>query len=100
MGIVTFVVITRRQSPAIFTVSLEFFRIVETIGMIDQRMVFILLPVIGVSVFQPSWIQSQERIMREEQRTAIVKAQWQFYTVKLLSIFKEITDGPTAMINR
>src|SRR5215218_5047652 len=37
--------------------------------------------------------------MTKEKRPAIVKSQWQFYSIKFFSVFKKIALSPTAVIH-
>ena len=48
---------------------------------IDQRVLHVLAPVIGVIVVEPARIEAAERIMREEQRAAEIGAERQFEIV-------------------
>ena len=61
---------------------------------VDQCMIFVLLPIIGISVLQPSWIEPKKRIMCKEKRAAIIKTKRQFNTIEFSSIFKIIAIVP------
>src|SRR2546421_6110380 len=67
--------------------------------MVDESMIPVLLPIIGVLIIQSMRIKPKKRIVRKEQGASIVKTQGQIETVECFSIFKKITLCPPAMVD-
>src|SRR5687768_8569470 len=61
---IAFVAIPCCEAPAILCISCKLFRIINAPGTVDQGMVLILFPVIGMPVGKSTWIYSLESIMR------------------------------------
>ena len=76
--IVPVVSITRRKTPAVFTISFEVVGIEHAVFIIDQGMIQILFPIVGVFILQPMGIQPDETIVGKEKRTAERETQRQF----------------------
>ncbi|MCC2663460.1 MAG: hypothetical protein K0S35_1382 [Geminicoccaceae bacterium] len=66
---------------------------------IDQRVTYVLLPIIGILILQAARIQAQERIVSEEQRPAIIRAERQPDTIELPPVPEGPTARPAAMVN-
>src|SRR5690606_10167120 len=49
--VITIIGIAGGKSPAVFTISLKRFWIIYAVTIIDQRVVLILLPIVGIAVF-------------------------------------------------
>src|SRR5690348_2714841 len=98
MSRITHVAVTGSESPAILSISLPFFWIVDAVSMIDQRMIVVLLPIVGIAVFESSWVGSHEGILRKEKWSTIVESQGQNKSIKSFSVFKKITLCPAAVI--
>src|SRR5215469_18376270 len=67
------------QAPAIGTVVTVVVRVAYAVRVVDASVVEVLLPVVGVPVRQPAWIETAEGEMREKQRAAPGRSERQLH---------------------
>src|SRR4029077_15871885 len=68
-------------------------------GVVDANVIEVLLPVIRVAVLQSPRIKPEKRIMREEQRAAVIGTQWELDVVELAPIPEIHPLDPTLVID-
>ena len=81
MRIVSDMVVAGGESPARRTVSHFIQWIRDAVSAIDQGVLCILFPIIGIIILQVTRIKPQVRIMREKKRSTIRVSQWQGISV-------------------
>ena len=67
MRAIALIAFAGRQSPAGLAIAAIPRGIAYTVFVIYQRVMAILLPIIGIAIFEPAWIEPEKRIMRKEQ---------------------------------
>src|SRR5208283_919221 len=73
--------------------------VVEAVGVVDQRLVTVLFPIIGILIFQPPGIEAQKGILREEKRAAVIEAEGEGKAIEGFTVAEEIATRPTLMVN-
>src|SRR5688500_8440298 len=93
------VVFAGGQAPAFWAIAFIALGILDAVGAVDQCVVCILLPVIGVFVLKSLGIQAHEGILRQEQRPAHFGPERQGDTLVGLAIFHIIPCRPSLVVN-
>src|SRR3954464_2625536 len=99
MGVISFIVIAGGQAPAVGAIAFELLWIVDAVGVVDERMVLILFPVISVLIFQTSGVESEEGVVSKEEGTAIREAQRKGDAIVAAAVVKMIAFSPAMVID-
>src|SRR5881227_2203834 len=81
MGHIAAIAVACRESPAVGAIALVMLRVLDAVLAIDERVVAVLFPVIGMPVLQSVGINPHEAIVGKEQRAAIVESQRQLHAI-------------------
>ena len=65
---------------------------------IDQRVTYVLFPIIGIAILQTARVEPEEGVMREKQRPAMVRAERQPDAVELATVPEISADRPATMV--
>ena len=98
MRAVALVVVARREPPAIRAVALVALRVAHAVLAVDERVLDVLLPVVGITVLEAVRVEKEERVLGEEQRPAIVGAERQLDVVVFAPVPEVAALAVTAMI--
>src|SRR5271170_2851172 len=91
-------IVTCRQAPARFAITLVSLRIADAMRTIDLYMAHALFPVVGVSIFEIPGIEPAKRVVTKEQRSAKGRAQRQDDPKIRLAVYKMTPGGkPTGV---
>ena len=86
------------ESPASRAVPFEFLRVFLAMFVVDEGVRHVLIEIVGVTVFESAWVESQKAVMREEQRSAVIKAEGQSHAEVGFAIFEVVTGGPSFVV--
>src|SRR5258708_312442 len=95
MGAIALVIVAGCQPPAIFSVSFEMFRIRNAVLPVYQSLIQVLLPIVGVFVFQSPRVDTDKGVVRKEQRAAVILTKREPYPVIGAAVEKVFTLQPT-----
>ena len=87
------------KSPTSRAVAFEFQGIFLAMLVIDEGVRHILIEIVGVAVFESAWVESQKAVMREEERSAVIEAEWQGDIEVGFAIFEVVAGGPSFVID-
>src|ERR1700689_4169715 len=88
MSRISFRITACSEAPARLAITLEITGIRDAVRAIDRHLTQVLFPVVGIPILQAARIESTERIMGEEQRSAKRRPQGQLNAIKGLAIEK------------
>src|SRR5215475_9679313 len=99
MRAVALVIVARGEAPAIRSVALVALRVADAVLAVDQRVLDVLVPVVGVAVLESARIEEEEGIVSEEERPAIVGAEGQLEVVVGAPVAEVVPLAVAAMID-
>src|SRR3546814_15061027 len=84
----------------LFRSALVAVRVGDAMRTIDPRVGDVLRPIVGVAVAQPARVEPEERIVREEQRTAVGRPERQLDVVVGPAVAEHRAVGPALVVGR
>src|SRR5258708_6110888 len=99
MGVVSLIVVAGRKAPAVRTIPFKMMGVADAILPVDQGMIAVLLPVIGVPILQSVGAQAKKGIMREKKGAAIFEAQGEPDPIIFAVVLKMVAFRPAAVID-